>query len=404
MLGKAYSGLIIKVLALVGVVLSLTRCIGLDLEWVSAEFYYLLWTALALLTIERKNHFSVAHILFLLVSLFSILLNNVEAVFQSEYRLLSFLIMLWAIGGLSISQRNISFRVYFFKYLNVSLVILTIVSFCLYPLGISLLSHSNGLYKGLFNHSMLLGPIAGISTILSIFNCLYPQKIFKIHPRLSVVVAVISTLTLLLSGSRGALGAVLVGIMILLYIRYGAQKIKLLKILLSLIIGLLVSGPIWYPYTEQIRFKQERNLRSGGTFQSRERLWEDRWAEFNNSPIIGSGFASMNKELVKQKLTNNAKGGVEPGSSWLFLLSSTGLLGFLCFFYMGVMPCLKIIKTQTSRLAPLPILLISMLAMMFVHMFLEGYVVSSGAFLFLYLWLCIGLMNNSNLTLKNFHP
>ncbi len=403
MLGKAYSGLIIRVLALVGVALSLTRCVGLGLELISTEFYYLLWTMLALLTIERKNSFSVGHILFLLVSLFSILLNNIDAVFQSEYRLLSFLIMLWVIGGLSRSQRNISFRVCFFKYLNVSLVGLTLVSFCLYPLGISLLAHSNGLYKGLFNHSMLLGPIAGASTILSVFNCLYPQEIFKIHPRLSVVVAVISILTLLLSGSRGALGAVWVGIMILLYIRYGAQKAKLLKIFLSLIIGLLISGPIWYPYTEQIRFKQERNLRSGGTFQSRERLWEDRWAEFNNSPMIGSGFASMNKKLVKQKLTNNAKGGVEPGSSWLFLLSSTGILGLLCFLYVGVVPWFRMLRAKASTRTPFHVLLLALLAMMFIHMFLEGYVLSSGGFLFLYLWLCIGLMNDLKLRLKKSH-
>lgn len=392
MLARVKSPVFINTLAVVGVLLSLTRAIGLGLELVPASFYYFLWAGLALGSIGRLVRLSRPHILFVLIALFSILLNEVDAVFQAEYRLMSFGVMLMAIGGLNQSPTSIVFRGLLFRYLSVTLVALTVMSFILYPLRLPLLFHSNGLYKGLFNHSMLLGPVAGFSALLCLFDCLYPRKKIKLHPKLSIIMLIVSLLTLLLSGSRGALLSVFIGIIVLLYKRYSHQKVKLFKISALATMGLLVSAPIWYPYTEQVRLKQKRNLEAGGTFQSREKIWEDRWREFEHNPILGSGFASMNKDLIKSKLTSNEQGGVEPGSSWLFLLSSMGLLGLISFLYVGVRPWIKFLRLKNIYNDPTPWLLLSILSMLFIHMFLEGYIISSGSFLFLYLWLCIGLL------------
>ena len=394
---KINSTAFINTLAIiVGVPLSLTRAIGLGLELVPTSLYYLLWSGLALGTIGRQVRISWPHFFLILIALFSILLNKVDAVFQAEYRLLSFSIMLMAIGGLNQSPTSVAFRSSLFRALNLTLVALTVMSFILYPLKLPLLFHPNGLYKGLLNHSMLLGPIAGLSALLNLFSSLYPKRKIKLRLWISIITAIISLLTLLLSGSRGALLSVFIGIVVLLYKRYSHQKIKLFKTSSLVIIALLLSSPIWYPYTEQVRLKQERNLDAGGTFHSRERIWEDRWREFKYSPILGSGFASMNKDLIKGETTNNERGGVEPGSSWLFLLSSIGILGFVSFLIIVARPWFKmLVQSREKHFTTSQPLMLSVTSMLFSHMFLEGYVLSSGSFLFLYLWLCIGLLSDS---------
>lgn len=117
----------------------------------------------------------------------------------------------------------------------------------------------------------------------------------------------------------------------MLFLVYRNNVRRVFKIITITVAVIGISFPVWYPYTENVRMKQEANLKAGGSFQSRETLWRDRIAEFKENPMLGSGFASINKEVIKAKDKINANGGIEPGSSWLFILSSVGLLGMLAF-------------------------------------------------------------------------
>ena len=116
------------------------------------------------------------------------------------------------------------------------------------------------------------------------------------------------------------------------------------------------------------------------------------------SPVIGSGFASYNNTIVKRKSSDT--GNIEPGSSWLFLLSSTGLVGFISFLLIIFRPILFIIKKQNFKSTKIS-LIVSITILFFVHMFAEGYILSSGSFLFLLLWLCIGIIQPKSLVSIN---
>lgn len=378
----------------IGVLLLLFTFMTWSRSWVidlplSMEIYYAFWAAFAVLTLgEVRFHRGIT--LFLIVASLSLLWNLVDARFQSGTRLLSFAIMLLAVGGWNQSSASVRWRNALFRAVNISILLVVNLSFLLYPLGLFLLQHDNGLYKGLLNHSMLLGPVAGVSTLLSLHNALSDgtnsgwRKIFWWSSTIT------SFLCCLLAGSRGALGATLGGVVVLMFLLYRRRKKALLRILFLGGLSIALTTSWWMPYLENMQMKQESNELAGGTLHSREHLWNDRWAEFEESPIWGSGFAAMNLQVVQTASTYNEGGGIEPGSSWLFLLSSMGVLGFLIFANFSLKPWMKQVWGVRSRERSL---LLSTLALLFIHMLVEGYVTSSGGFLFLYLWLCLGLLN-----------
>ena len=88
----------------------------------------------------------------------------------------------------------------------------------------------------------------------------------------------------------------------MLFLVYRNNVRRVFKIITITVAVIGISFPVWYPYTENVRMKQEANLKAGGSFQSRETLWRDRIAEFKENPMLGSGFASINKEVIKAKL------------------------------------------------------------------------------------------------------
>ena len=110
-----------------------------------------------------------------------------------------------------------------------------------------------------------------------------------------------------------------------------------MKYLLGALFFMIVLFPVWFPYTEVVREKTEAREAMGGQFSSRDDLWSARVAEFESSPIWGIGFSSVDLE----KTSVRANGGIEPGSSWFFMLSSVGLFGTLFFSILILRPIFK---------------------------------------------------------------
>jgi hypothetical protein len=154
-------------------------------------------------------------------------------------------------------------------------------------------------------------------------------------------------------------------------------------------IGLLFSSfPLWSDKTENLLNKIEYSENQNDLTASRSMIWLARFEEFKSSPIIGVGFASIGKN----DLTNVDKetGKIEPGSSWLAILSMTGLLGFISFLsLLPINDLFKRSKTQNEKL------LLSMVFFFFIHMLAEGYIYSAGSGLFFLFWLVLGVLNVS---------
>lgn len=163
-----------------------------------------------------------------------------------------------------------------------------------------------------------------------------------------------------------------------------------MKYLIVALFLVVISSPVWYPYTEKVREKTEARNAMGGQFSSRDDMWNARKAEFESNPVLGIGFSSV--DLKKSSDSVRANGGIEPGTSWLFMLSSVGLLGTLFFAILALKPIIKYMFN--AKRYPLQLLLvITLLVWRSIHLFAEGYIMAAGDFSFLHVWILIALAN-----------
>ena len=143
----------------------------------------------------------------------------------------------------------------------------------------------------------------------------------------------------------------------------------------------------------------DSSKKSGSLTLTRNGLWQDRIREFKAFPVFGVGFSTVNMEYVRAEDKVNQKSGmVEPGSGWLFLLSSMGLVGFLSFFIPFTYSMYSLFRRESVGLNGY--FLGSLLFLFFFHLFFEGYLMASGAYLCFFLWLllseCNKLVNTNN--------
>lgn len=328
-------------------------------------------------------------ILFLIACLLSIIVNKIPSIFKSEFRLISFFIMTFAIGPINESLKSCEFKLDLFRLLNKIIFYGTIVSFLGYLLHFPMFYNASG-FSGFTNHSMTMSSIGGIAFIICLKLFLDEVKNNNRARKYGLMCASISALLVcLLGASRSALGATFIALLFYLWY-YVSDVKKFIRYLTFITLIALFCYPIWNPYTEMVRKKTEDRELMGGQFSSREALWKARISEFESDPIFGIGFASV--DLNTTDVREN--GGIEPGTSWLFLLSSVGLLGTLFFSILMFRPIIKFMFNP-NRYPPEVLFVITLLVWRCVHLIAEGYIMASGDFSFLHLWLLLALANVS---------
>lgn len=351
--------------------------------------------AFLLLIYEGKNcKINIYMLLFVLVALFSTAFNSVTnpdiAFFKPLERIVGFVMMMIAIGPLFIYANKEPHQL-FYTLLSWSFTIITLLSFLFYLLGLGFV-YKKSMFIGVSIHAMSLGPIAGI-TMLNLIHQLFISRKNKIKIIYGVGI-VIALLTCLLAGSRGALAAGLFGGGFLIYKQYSIRICT--AIFTSIIIVGLFTAPVWLPYTETMQKKMEYASEIGHS--SRDALWNDRIKEFEDSPIIGQGFASINRMVATRTPFSIVSRSLEPGSSWLFILSSLGVVGLALFIVMLTKACYKFVIAEeyTSDIWHT-----ANLFFFFVHFFIEGYILHSGGMLFVFFWLTL-YINFRSINDKNF--
>jgi O-antigen ligase len=169
------------------------------------------------------------------------------------------------------------------------------------------------------------------------------------------------------------------------YINSDSNKVFLKK-LLPLVLVLLVTFPLWKGALSGLQEKQQKNVEMmGGTSGSRDEKWSNRLEEFNQSPIWGMGFSACDPQNDEDYMRST--GTIEPGSSWLAVLSMTGLIGFIPFVIMACKAGCKVWKyRKVNQRAPL---YIGLIAFLFTHMLVEGYILAGGSVFCFVSWLII---------------
>lgn len=364
---------------------SLTKCLNYLIVLPDVIYYGIYLGSFCWLLFRGGLIVNKKYLFFISAALFSIWLNDIPDFFKAPFRVLAFFSLAFMVGPFFVNERLVSLRRLLFVRSLLILRWVILISFVLKLVAPALVTDSTG-FSGLTVHSMVLSPLAGICLLYSLYR-IYLSENRKEFYKESIFLF-ICFLVLLLSGSRGALAATVAAIVFFYFRLYRHRIGRLLQLSLFVLLLAVSASAIWWPYTERLRQKTEYSKKNGGTLSTRERIWQDRLDEFAAFPLFGVGFASYNLDYIQSPHTINKESGTtEPGTSWLYLLSSMGIYGFLAF----LLPFAYIIYILFKELDTgfNGGFLSSVMVLFSVHMLVEGYVTASGAYLCFLLWLTL---------------
>lgn len=335
-------------------------------------------------------------IVFLAFCALSLIVNDTLPIFNAWARLGVYVLVLFVVSPMVSNSSMDKKRKKMLMYIMDVIIILSVLSFFCYFLGINLfvrlgeeLEIGVGTFSGLMNHSMVLGPMSGLSSVVVLSYCLC-----ETNKRLRIVYMVTLFCCLgacLLASSRIAVGAAIVGCVFVLFRRYRSNLTKFSVVLLLIVAIGGITFPIWGGLTDFLVQKQQDNIDLGGSMMySREKKINARIAEFKSSPVTGIGFATVNPALDKVDFSN---GQIEPGTSWLALLSMTGLLGFSAFLLICFFSFKKVMSSQNIFFS---CALGGMFVYYLVHLSAEGYIMAPRSFLNMLFWLILGAIFSEN--------
>lgn len=351
-----------------------------------SALYRLLMIVVCIWMISRSKRHDITCIFLLLGGAVSIFLASPDPLFKSWFRYGLFVLLFMSISPLIRDNNAVRFKRSLLQLMLFVSIIVSIVSFVFYFLGINYMKRDNvddflnaaGSFGGLTTQSMLLGPVSAISTIY----CSY--RAFSTKNKLYWLLCVPSFACTLFSSSRSAFLCAILGVITMLYINAGNKRNFFKRIFL---IGIIcsITFPLWSGTLSGLEAKQQGNVDRGGTFSSRESKWDNRLEEFCDSPIWGVGFCACDPKHVGDYMPST--GTIETGSSWLAVLSMTGILGFIPFgiiIYKSVKGVWS--KRRTNIKASLYLGLIVFLS---IHMLVEGYILAGGSVLCFIAWIII---------------
>ena len=355
------------------------------LEIPSIPLYLVLGLSAMYMLLISRAHFEISFLLLLLYLPITSLLARPDPVFNSWLRYGLFSVLFITTSGLVQSPAARKFRKESLTVLCWICVILSLGSFVAYFLGINLFVDrytdqfydeyvANGHFSGLCNHSMVLGPVAGVATTYLSYLAFYYKKWWI------WLFAAMCASAALFAASRAAVGAALVGVVAIIYFTAKRKNQFIGRVLIIVLVG-LITFPIWNSALDGIENKQNRT-NVEGVFDSRTTKIEARLDEFASSPIYGVGFSAIDPH--GKDSFNIVSGSVEPGTSWLAVLSMTGLIGFILVVSI-FFKSFKNAKQDISNIWP-----IGILSFFIVHMLAEGYVFAAGNPMTYLLWITVG--------------
>ena len=359
--------------------------IGIQL-WPTATVAYATMCLFAVYAFFNGRGVESGYMAFLLYLPIELLLAQPPELFNCWVRMPLFAIVLICFSPFIKSPRIRDIRHNVMMAFGVINVLVAISSFFCFFLGINMMptieqtnvTNTGGSFGGITWHSMTLAPLSAMASVyLSHLALTTKKKIFW-------VLDIMAIGSLFFASSRSALLAMIAGQIVVFYYQ-SDKKTVFFKRVLIVVILLAVSYPLWKMWTSGFEAKNAAGMASSSTiFATRVEKWSYRVSEFMESPIFGVGIPAVG--LKDSWSYNEHTGVIEPGSSWLSVLSMTGIIGALfifSFFYKATTNALH----SNSRRRPL---YLATLVVFMVHLFAEGYIFSGGSFLCVYLWTAVG--------------
>lgn len=334
-------------------------------------------------------HFNSRFFALYIVLALNVLILPIDPVFNAKMRLLLFVIVTMVVSSAITTKRAVVFRNLVFRDLVILCSFLVPASCLCKFVGLNFVRmnvqgmtmaqqvNQTGLFGGLFQQSMMLGPIAAIIAIVFFFAYQSCSK-----KRIYIILFIMSALACFFSASRGAVLSMVVPIIFAILSRQGDAGTKK-NTRTIVIVAILAILPFADNVLNGVMEKQQRNVEMGSTFGSRHDKFTYRWSEFNSSPLMGVGFASIDPNGGDDY---GEDGTIEPGSSHMAILSMTGIVGVSCYLALILFAycCVKGENDTNARFRK------ALLIAMLLHGCWEGYVFSGGGFLCLLYWIVVG--------------
>lgn len=244
-------------------------------------------------------------------------------------------------------------------------------------------------YSGFMESSILLGSTTSFAMIICLANFFYSDnKKYKIF---YFVLFFMSVPVILLTAARSAI----LSLSLALFISFILNFKKSLPFLISVAILAFVFFNKIQIFATPLLAKMEKR-ESGDITAGRGGINYDNFLDFRDNPIIGAGFYNI---IHSSNSKINPDGSLEYSSGWLFVLSTTGLLGllFLLYFIIRTLRCLPVFKKRQKE----GFISIMFMFYFFINMNFEGYIYSGGGLLFYLLWLSFSLVNMVKLDKKH---
>lgn len=344
---------------------------------------------------------AIPYLILLLACCISLIINHVPEVFKPWQRFLTFTMISVLYGPVVFSQTLDELRKTLLRYLCMGCIAISVV----YALALifylshytSYLSRYQYVWDWLNVASVPCGAAASIGALFAWTRlCKASKKRIK---RLWWCVLALCWWTSVMASSRAAMAGLTVALTALVFMpRKKAGRITTPLRWVSFAMIAFMAVAVFRPLTEIMETKHWKiaDTPTGNYFSSRQEIWEARSEEADNHWLFGIGFASVesNPGTLNPDGTIPSDGRIEPGSGWLYLLSSCGIFALAAFAviygWSVAGATRKVINGDT--LSPPDSMLILGLTLLFgVHLITEGYVTAAGSPFYVMLWLTLGL-------------
>lgn len=359
--------------------------------------YCVLLMFLAGVAFIKQQQIYIAAIVLLAVCALSILCGNADPMFKSWERLGLFALLLLAYFPIFRSAYFDRLCSKTFPMMLFVVIFTCIGSFIGYFFGINYMGRRGveslydidtaGKFGGLTPHSMMLGPICAIALTVLVWLLIEQATTKKTRIIISGA-AFASFCCMLLTASRSGVMAGVAGIVLILVLKYRNRIGRILQIGIVGTLLAVILSPVYMPYANKVLEKQHKNEEKGSTFASRETRWTHRMEEFSEYPIFGYGFCAIDTHCYGEYMPST--GIVEPGSSWLAILSMTGLVGMACFLALLLPTIIRLYRKVNREADRWALLHLGILAVFLVHFIAEGYVYAAGGALCFLFWFFFG--------------
>jgi len=330
-------------------------------------------------------------ILFLATIIISILANEIPAFFKPWSRFMQFAFLYIAaspmISGTAVDRvrRQMAMGAIW------ACAVIALVSFLGYFLGFGMkMSGFIQSYRGVTGHANFLGFYTMVAMVW--FAALFFRGTNTKEYAIIAGAWVACLITLLLSASRGATAAGLLGSLIVIYMRLKDSATNMMTAI-AVGAGLIIfASPYLATYMETMTKKgiDKENMDSS-VAATRGYIWELRSMEIEKSPVVGVGAYSCDVTLPAADVFYDSKNGtIELGSSYMGLMSQEGYLGFYCFLLLAIPILWKTYKYASKQGTPYAQLFLGLIVAIACHMFFEGYMLQAGAVQAVVWWFVIG--------------